>query len=385
MTPPPSLKILLYLSGLTLLSALSGHIVRYYLRVAGLQKLSVCLDDMLASVTANSVTFVLSGSIIIIVDLDFFEVSERLDQMVTKFRTFSHDVVYTRALYLYHVVLFCARWIGSQLSAVTVNAGLLCSKVTRASFCQAFGDIAHSVSRRWLAPVYPDEVASDSDITAAHTMKWRTLLWSDDKLFAFRQMLMMKEVGKKLDILTDVEGDIQVMEAAMGNLRGGFFQRLVFYAQLRVSIFRYRQIDRLERDAIIRQRVVRKMLESALRPHIRAFKHKLMDTLTSSYDPILPKAFPQLPTPFDAITVIALLTQKMSADLDPVLDHAVHEFTVNWTSASDGSQAKAFHELISMNRSWIENEFKPQLDAFMSSLTFPRPTNGSSEDDPATS
>ncbi|KAK0494001.1 hypothetical protein EDD18DRAFT_1107509 [Armillaria luteobubalina] len=207
-----SLKILLYLSGLKLLSALSGHIVRYYLRVVGLQKLSVCLDDMLASVTANGVTFVLSGSIIIIVDLDFFKVSERLDQMVTKFRTFSHDVIYTRALYLYHVVLFHARWIGLQLSAVTVNAGLLCSKVTRASFCQAFSDIAHSVSRHWLAPVYPDEVASDSNITAAHMMKWHTLLWSDDKLFAFRQMLMMKEVGKKLDILMDVEGDIQVME-----------------------------------------------------------------------------------------------------------------------------------------------------------------------------
>ncbi|KAK0495729.1 hypothetical protein EDD18DRAFT_1354236 [Armillaria luteobubalina] len=324
---------------------------------------------MLASVTANGVTFVLLGSIIIIMDLDFFKVSKRLDRMVTKFRTFSHDVVYTRALYLYHAILFHARWIGSQLSAVTVNMGLLCSKVTHALFCQTFSDIAHSVSRHWSAPVYPDEVASDSNITTTHTMKWHTLLWSDNKLFTFRQMLMMKEVGKKLDILTDVEGDIQVMEAAMGNLQGGFFQRLVFYAQLHVLIFRYQQIDCLERDAIICQ----------------AFKHKLMDTLTSSYDPILPKAFLQSPTPFNAITIIALLTQKMLVDLDPVLDHAVHEFTINWTSASNGSQVKAFHKLISMNRSWIENEFKPQLDAFMSSLTFPCPTNGSSEDDPATS
>ncbi|KAK0468964.1 hypothetical protein IW261DRAFT_1573274 [Armillaria novae-zelandiae] len=383
--PSPSPKILFFLSALTLLGALSGHFVRYYLRVWGLQKLSVCLEDTLASVTANGIIFVLSGLIIIIVDLDFFEVSERLDRMVTKFRSFSHDVVYTRALYLYRAVLFRARWTGSQLSAVTVNAGLLWSKVTYTSFRQVFSDMALSVSqKRQSAPVYPDEVASDSDITAANTMKWRTLLWSDEKLFAFRQMLMMKEVGKKLDIIQDVDRDIQDMEAAVGNLQGGFFQRLVFYVQLRVWIFRYRQIDRLERDAIIHQRVVRRMLKSALRPHIRAFKHRLIDALTSSYDPILPKAFPQSPTPFDAITVIALLTQKMSADLDPVLDHAVHEFTVNWTT-SDGSQAKAFHELISMNRSWIEKAFKPQLDAFMSSLTFPRPTNGSSKGDPATS
>ncbi|KAK0468540.1 hypothetical protein IW261DRAFT_1573768 [Armillaria novae-zelandiae] len=364
--PSPSPKILFFLSALTLLGALSGHFVRYYLRVWGLQKLSVCLEDTLASVMANGIIFVLSGLIIIIMDLDFFEVSERLDRMVTKFRSFLHDVVYMRALYLYRAVLFRARWIGSQLSAVTVNAGLLWSK-------GVFSDTALSVSqKRQSAPVYPDEVTSDSDITAANTMKWRTLLWSDEKLFAFRQMLMMKEVGKKLDIIQDVDRDIQDMEAAVGNLQGGFFQRLVFYVQLRVWIFRYRQIDRLERDAIIRQ------------PHIRAFKHRLIDALTSSYDPILPKAFPQSPTPFDAITINALLTQKMSADLDPVLDHAVHEFTINWTT-SDGSQAKAFHELISMNRSWIEKAFKPQLDTFMSSLTFPCPTNGSSKGDPATS
>ncbi|KAK0471793.1 hypothetical protein IW261DRAFT_1424879 [Armillaria novae-zelandiae] len=137
---------------------------------------------------------------------------------------------------------------------------------------KVFSDMALSVSqKRQSAPVYPDEVASDSDITAANTMKWRTLLWSNEKLFAFRQMLMMKEVGKKLDIIQDVDRDIQDMEA-----------------------------------------------------------------------------FLQSPTPFDAITVIALLTQKMSADLDPILDHAMHEFTINWMT-SDGSQAKAFHELISMN------------------------------------
>ncbi len=118
------------------------------------------------------------------------------------------------------------------------------------------------------------------------------------------------------------------------------------------------------------------MLKLALRPHIRDFKPRLLDTLTSCYDPILPKAFPQAPTPFNAISVAALLTQKMSVDLDPVLDNAVYEFTINWMMASDGSQAKEFHKLISMNRSWIKNEFKPQLDNFMTSLTFPHTAKG---------
>ncbi len=64
-----------------------------------------------------------------------------------------------------------------------------------------------------LTPEKPVLVASDSDIIAANTMKWCFLLSFEDKLFAFGQMLMMKQSGKKIDLLQDVERDIQDMES----------------------------------------------------------------------------------------------------------------------------------------------------------------------------
>ncbi|SJL11837.1 uncharacterized protein ARMOST_15248 [Armillaria ostoyae] len=400
MSLPSPQTALVILSCLTWLTFISSHFVWYYLRVWGLQKLSVCIEGMLASVSFNGTLFFLFGLVVIFVDSDFFEISERFDRMITKSASFVNDTVYTRASSFYDSVLFFAGRISSHLSAFKATTELFWSKVASLlPLRQAFSYICRSLKsseKPKLTPEKPVQVTSDSDIIAANTMKWRFLLSFEDKLFTFGQMLMMKQSGKKIDLLQDVERDIQDMEAAVGNLRGGLLQKMMLYVQLRIQVLRFRNIgisfhiyrnlsyviisysDRLECDAVIRQRVLRKMLKLALRPHIRDFKRRLLDALTSCYDPILPKAFPQAPTPFDAISVAALLTQKMSVDLDPVLDNAVHEFTINWTTASDGSQVKEFHELISMNRSWIENEFKPQLDGFMTSLTFPHPAKGPS-------
>ncbi len=67
---PSPQTALVILSCLTWLTLISSHFVWYYLRVWGLQKLSVCIEGMLASVTFNGALFFLFGLVVIFVDSD---------------------------------------------------------------------------------------------------------------------------------------------------------------------------------------------------------------------------------------------------------------------------------------------------------------------------